>query len=522
MRFLEFCQFPKRERRRRMKSTKLMCIEAVVVLAVLAIPGALVAQQNQVHNHKHHHYQLIDVGTFGGPQSWVFGSFEATATTLNNAGTVVGGADTSDSNPNFPNFSPIMGVGFLFNYADPFINHALKWNKDGLADLGVLPGGYNSFAQWISSNGLIAGASENGAIDPVFGWPEVHAVLWKENGHVMVDLGTLPGGYESSPLGVNNRGQVVGGATDASSNGRAFLWTEGEGLQDLGTLGACCALASYINERGQIAGESALCDTCNQDAFFWEKGNMQRIPDFGGPISGASALNNRGQVVGQSDLPGGAYAHPFLWDKKKGLKDLGLLSGGLSASAHWINDAGEIVGISGIQNDQFFHAVLWKNGKITDLGTLYGDPCGVAESINSKGQIVGGTCDNTAAFLHAFLWENGGPMVDLNALIAPSSNLRLIEANSINDRGEIAGQATTSDGDNHAFLLIPCDEKHGDGKGCEDGRATDATQNAPMSVTQKPTTVTQGSPSPSESMAAIRARLAHRYPYRGFGTHQPK
>jgi probable HAF family extracellular repeat protein len=454
-----------------MKSRLLMCFAAITLFAALATPVRLAAQNNPEHNkhHKHHHYKLIDLRTFGGPQSWVFGSFEATAATLNDSGVVVGGADTSASNPNYPNFSPLMGLGFLFNYADPFANHAFKWNEDGLTDLGVLPGGNNSFAQWISSNGLIAGASENGAIDPVFGWPEVHAVLWKENGHVMVDLGTLPGGYESTPLGVNNRGQVVGGATDASSvvGGRAFLWTEDQGLQDLGTLGACCALASYINERGQIAGTSALCDTCNQDVFFWEHGNMQRIPDFGGPISNASALNNRGQIVGQSDLPGGAYAHPFLWDKKKGLKDLGLLSGGLSANAHWINDAGEIVGLSGIQNDQFFHAVLWKHG-ITDLGTVDGDLCSVAESINSKGQIVGGTFDcNTAAFLHAFLWENGGPMVDLNTLIPPGSNLQLIEANSINDRGEIAGQGTLPNGDNHAFLLIPCGENRGDDQGCE-------------------------------------------------------
>jgi probable HAF family extracellular repeat protein len=507
-------------RRLGMKSGKLTCIPAIALFAALAIPPGLAAQDNQEHNnHKHQHYKLIDVGTFGGPQSWVFGAFEQPAATLNNAGTVVGGADTSDSNPNFPNFSPLMGVGFLFNYADPFINHGFKWNKDGLTDLGVLPGGYNSFAQWISSNGLIAGASENGAIDPVFGWPEVHAVLWKTNGQGMVDLGTLPGGYESSPLGVNNHGQVVGGATDASSNGRAFLWTEHQGLQDLGTLGGSSALAALINERGQIAGESALCDTCNQDVFFWENRNMQRIPDFGGPLSVAGALNNRGQVVGQSDLPGGAYAHPFLWDKKKGLRDLGLLPGGLSASAHWINDAGEIVGISGIQNDQFFHAVLWKHG-IADLGTVDGDRCSLAQSINSKGQIVGGTFDcNTVAFLHAFLWEKGGPMVDLNTLISPGSGLTLTIANSINDRGEIAGQGTLPNGENHAFLLIPCDRDHSDDNDCrDDAESTAANTQAPLAtVMLNPTGMTEGSPSPSERKGVVRNRLGRRYAYPGFG-----
>jgi probable HAF family extracellular repeat protein len=220
--------------------------------------------------------------------------------------------------------------------------------------------------------------------------------------------------------------------------------------------------------------------------FFWEKGDMQRIPDFGGPISFHYALNNRGQVVGQSDLPGGSYAHPFLWDKKKGITDLGVLPGGLSASAHWINDAGEIVGGSGIQNDTAFRAVLWENGVMADLGTVDGDPCGVAESINSKGQIVGGTCNNAAVFLHAFLWEKGGPMVDLNTLIPSGSGLTLTLAVSINDRGEIAGQATTSDGNNHAFLLIPCDEND-PGEGCDDapGNAATAPQ-AQSAVRQSP------------------------------------
>jgi len=452
-----------------MKPKKLMCITAIALFAGLAIPAGLAAQDKQEHNnhHKHHRYKLIDLGTFGGPQSWVFGAFEWPASTVNNAGTVVGGADSSNSNPNYPNVNPFLGPAQLFGYADPFVFQAFKWEKGTLTNLGTLPGGYNSFPDWISANGLVAGASENGVIDPVNGYPEIHAVLWK--GRKIMDLGTL-GGTESVAGSVNTRSQVAGGSFDASNNTRAFRWTEDEGLRDLGTLGASSAIAGTINERGQIAGESALCDTCNQDAFLWEDGKMHRIPDFGGPISFHYALNNRGQVVGQSDLPGGAYAHPFLWDKKGGLRDLGLLSGGLSASAHWINDEGDIVGLSGIQNDQFFHAVLWKHG-ITDLGTVDGDPCTVAESINEKGQIVGGTFDcNTAAFLHAFLWGNGGPMVDLNTLVAPGSGLTLTLASSINDRGEIAGQGVTSKGDNHAFLLTPCDDNHDNDGDCQGAR----------------------------------------------------
>src|SRR5260370_12499161 len=40
---------------------------------------------------QHHHYKLVDLGTFGGPASYVNFSFN----TLNNQGTVVGNAETT-------------------------------------------------------------------------------------------------------------------------------------------------------------------------------------------------------------------------------------------------------------------------------------------------------------------------------------------------------------------------------------------------------------------------------------------
>jgi hypothetical protein len=55
-----------------MKSRVLTCVTAITLLTVLAIPVRLAAQDNQDHNNdnKHHHYQVIDIGTFGGPSSF--------------------------------------------------------------------------------------------------------------------------------------------------------------------------------------------------------------------------------------------------------------------------------------------------------------------------------------------------------------------------------------------------------------------------------------------------------------------
>jgi probable HAF family extracellular repeat protein len=94
-----------------------------------------------------------------------------------------------------------------------------------------------------------------------------------------------------------------------------------------------------------------------------------------------------------------------------------------------------------------------------------GDRCSVAFSINSKGQIVGasGICHGG---VHAFLWQNGGPMIDLNTRIPPGSGLQLTYAININDRGEIAGTGVLPNGNQRAYLLIPCDGDH-DNEGCE-------------------------------------------------------
>jgi probable HAF family extracellular repeat protein len=493
-----------------MKSGKL--ISAMALFVALSIPVSLAAQDSQnSHHHKHHHYKLMDIGTFGGPQAWVLGVGEGPGGALSNAGTVVGVANTSNSNPNYSYpCNPFGSFSCLFfGTPDLFVEHAFRSEDGALTDLGVLPGGYNSLVVWISGNGTAVGASENGVIDPINGYPEIRAVWWK-NGRI-IDLGTLPGGNESFAGGVNNRGQIAGFSFDASNHIRAVLWTEDHRIRDLGTLGACCAIGGTINERGQISGESGLCDTCNQDAFFWEHGHMHRIAGFGGPITFQEDLNNRGQVVGQSDLPGGQAWHGFLWEK--GVRtDLPTL-GGCCSGARWINDAGDIVGYAYDQN-QFPFAVLWKNGKIKkNLGTVDGDACSGAQVINSERQVVGVSdmkCDGNV--LHAFLWEKGGPAVDLNTLVSHGSGLQLTYATDINDRGEIAGERITSNGDNHGFLLIPCDENHPGVEGCD------------YSLVEASAAVPQTSPAvrdaSSRALPAFRVRQEYRFRIPG-GANRP-
>lgn len=60
-------------------------------------------------------------------------------------------------------------------------------------------------------------------------------------------------------------------------------------------------------------------------------------------------------------------------------------------------------------------------------------------------------------------------MFDLNTLVSANSGvtLQLTEAVQINERGEIAGRGLTPEGNNHPFVMIPCDEDHPNLSGCD-------------------------------------------------------
>jgi probable HAF family extracellular repeat protein len=479
-----------------MKSRISMRLIAIAALVTLTISGSLAAQDATVPAKKaqHHHYKLIDVGTFGGPASF-FNLPGNSVPALNSRNFAVG--DSATSTPVPPNGNCFFCEG-LFGFI-PFVYHAFEVQKGVVTDLGSLPPESlnSSIAQAVSPSGdTIVGGSENGVIDPVLSdITEIHAVVWRQG--QIIDLGTL-GGNQSAAFAVNDRGQVAGFALNAvpdpfsmfyqafsSSNGtqtRAFLWDKNNGMQDLGTLGGNDALALFLNQRGQVAGTSYTNSTPNtttglptQDPFLWDGKTMLDLGTLGGTNGGPTALNNRGQVIGLSNLSGDQSSHPFLWDQGKLIDLYANTVGGNPITANGINDAGEIVGAAAFST-QPHDAYLWQDAVATDLGHLDGDCFSEAWAMNSAKQIAvfSMSCDGTKG--RAALWHKGS-LVDLNTLIPVGSSLRLVWPMAINDRGEIAGIGVPSgcsgpwdpaiDICGHAFLLIPCDDDHRDIEGCD-------------------------------------------------------
>jgi probable HAF family extracellular repeat protein len=495
-----------------MTSLRLTCIIAMT-LSAAAMPVSLAAQDKAKHHpHQYHHYQLIDVGTFGGPQSLQY-IYAPARGVLNNSGALGGWADTSTIDPLC-----------FFDYPDCYAAHAFVWQNGAKTDLGVLPGGTNSQVNWIAASGLTAGEADNGQMDPLLGVPQFRGTFWGHDGTI-TDVGALPGTYFAWTSAVNSRGQVVGQALNTIPDpysiygqgyqARAFLWDRKKGMQDLGTLGGTDAFAVAINDQGQVLGwsyinsaPSPICAASSSlffspaaavlttSSFIWDKKNgMRDLGSLGGTCTLADDLNDHGQIVGGSSLTGDPLFHPFVWEAATGVTDLLGASNGNSGNAFSISSSGVVVGVT--SDSVTYYASLWRKSgghwHKTSLSTI--TDRAYASSINSSEQVVGQN------FSRGFLWEDGGPLVDLNTLVPPNSGLLLVEPGQINDRGEISVTASDANGNNHTVLLIPCDGNHPGVGGCDYSLvdASTATQSAvPRSV-------------PNGTLHPLHSRLTNRF-----------
>ena len=299
-----------------------------------------------------------------------------------------------------------------------------------------------------------------------------------------IDLGTLgnpdTGNSWINWGGINDSGEAVGMSETSTPDPDGedlcgfgtflecvpFLWRDGH-MSALPTVGGNNGQASAINSRGQVAGyaETSVVDSACPPfkttlAVLWDKGNAQPLPTVGSDTDGvAFGINDRGDIVGYSGSCVAAL-HAVVWKNNTAfvLQDLGGIKSNI---AYVINNQGQAAGKVRSADGSHYVAALWQpDGTLTTHEPLPGDLDAFVTGINNLGQMVGNDFDPNFNWSHGFIWQNG-VMTDLNTLIPGDSNLSIISASNINERGQISGMGFVLSGPQagtiHAYLLTPVD-----------------------------------------------------------------
>jgi probable HAF family extracellular repeat protein len=381
-----------------MKYSKTVIVAVFALLAALAIPAAIDAQETLRQPPKAR-YTVKDLGTLGGSLAEPGGISDA---------------------------EWVEGWSLLPGDA---ISHVFLWHDGVMRDLGTLGGPNSSTVFRPNDRGDVGGYSEiistpdpNGEDFCGFADNLVCRAFYWHNGKMMAQPSL--GGPNSAGFGVNDLGELAGTAEN-------------------NIIEPTCAGTGEVLQYKPV---------------IWISGHIYQLPTLpGDPVGVVYAINNSGQAVGNSGQCGAGslgsvQEHGVLWQNGRVI-DLGSLGSTINNNPEDINCRGDVVGFANLAGDVTFHAYLWRKGVVTDLGTLPGDVHSVGQAINCQGQVVGRTSD--AEFNGVgFVWENG-VMSDLNTLIPADSPLYISDANGINDLGQIVAVGITSTGEGHACLLTP-------------------------------------------------------------------
>jgi uncharacterized membrane protein len=262
-----------------------------------------------------------------------------------------------------------------------------------------------------------------------------------------------PGALFSKTGGINNRGTVVGiGYPSPESNAGGFGFVRnGKGRYSTfrvpGTSPDSRTVASDINERGRIVGWSddgrvSFGYIRDRDGRFTRVKHPDArgsVPDgFGGKISGSElrGLNDRGDIVG--NYAANRTVKGFVRDRRGNFTTI-RPPGAAATLVTGINNKRQIVGqYSTIGVEDLLvgapRAFVFSNGVYRDVTVRRA--VGVsANSINDRGTIAGAYLDPNGIF-HGFVRDRNG---DVDTVDHPRSDKLGTAVYSLNDKGELTG-----------------------------------------------------------------------------------
>ncbi len=308
-----------------------------------------------------------------------------------------------------------------------------------IVDLGSLAGNNNFFADAFAITDLDANGHVQIVGKSATGMGPVHAFIWDNSNPplmlpIMTDLGTLPGGTNSSANDINSNKEIVGQSeTGGVATEHAIYWaTPSSGPVDLGTLDGIGSSAAFgINENSTIVGVSDIDNLCSDMSATLTSGFTLDLP------GGMVGLLAAGEYKGFQNENAQAFAinTPIAPDDPV-IAGAGVVCGTTPPFCGFA--PGDSNGWIGIASNDLAEPVL------------FGDGLGEALDVNDLRELVGwGRNENAVCRDRALFWDNVATTAKDIHTDAGISPLQQTKAFALNEIGQVVGRNTTQ---NSAYL----------------------------------------------------------------------
>ena len=277
--------------------------------------------------------------------------------------------------------------------------------------------------------------------------------------YTLTALQTL-GGDNSGALGVNDSGEVTGGASVKNGDGTdAVTWRAGH-ITDLGRIGGrIYSAGTSVNDAGVVAGTGAGTQPYLSTGGVWNPQSGWTTFSRGLCASGANSINDTGVVGGYTCHQDGStdQSRAVLWLPRadaSGYRQVLLAASDWSSSVSQVANTGDSIGV---QTDDNFvaHAMYWsRNSKWFALPPLDG-PNTIAWGLAAKRTPPGvslfavGGGDSSSSTENGCYWQlqmspNRRRIIDAPARCRSVGSIAGFPASellAVNRRGEAVGDA---------------------------------------------------------------------------------
>jgi probable HAF family extracellular repeat protein len=304
-------------------------------------------------------------------------------------------------------------------------------------------GGNQVFIEDVNDDGVAVGGAStaNG---------NVHAIRYTDSGGVE-DLGALGGfGARSLATAIASDGAIGGQADHADGTAVLFghRFTAAAGRSEI-----CPASCSVwdLNASGQVVGLLPGRDPSAWQAFLYSPGDgLRALGTLGGQRSSASGISDAGVVVGNAQIAtsaSGDIGRAFIYDSRQdgaAMRDLNVVAdarGWLLQTANDVNDA-FVAGYGRHGETTRAYRIDLATRAVHDLGTIPGGGDSFAWGVDRHGDVVGWAKDELGRKT-AFVYAAGlGGIRRLADFVDPALGWELAEAKGINAHGMIVGSGT--------------------------------------------------------------------------------